>query len=300
MQQLSLGSISIDRVGEIDQMWVDGNWLYPNMEAGTIRRHAAELGPRLVEAEHEKLCMSFHSFLIRTGGKNILVDTCNGNHKHRLPKMPWQHMLQANTYLNNLQRLGLRPEDIDVVMCTHLHTDHVGWNTRLLDGRWVPTFPNARYVIAQQEFEHYARLLRENPGTRIGHGSFEDSVLPVVEAGLADFVDLYHLVDGTLEEGVWMEPACGHTPGHVTVHVQGGGQQAIMTGDIVHHPIVLIEQWLTNSGDFDPAMARQTRRKLLERCAGGSDLLLAMHFPSPTAGRVEACGERFRFRFLED
>ncbi|MGR4871160.1 MBL fold metallo-hydrolase [Variovorax sp. LARHSF232] len=299
MQQLSFGSITVDRVSEIDEMWVDGSWLYPNMEPGTIRRHACELGPRLVEPEHEKLCMSFHSFLVRTGGKNILVDTCNGNHKYRLPTMPWQHMLQSHLYLENLARLGLCPKQIDVVMCTHLHTDHVGWNTRLLDGRWVPTFPNARYVIAKQEFDHYARMHRERPDARVGHGSFQDSVLPVVEAGLADFVDMHHLVDGTLDEGVWMEPACGHTPGHVTIHVKGGGQEAIMSGDIVHHPIVLIEQGLTNMGDFDQDMARQTRKRLLERCSGSSALLLAMHVPSPTAGRIEAHGARFKFSFLE-
>lgn len=299
MRQLSLGSITVDRVGEIDEMWVDGSWLYPNMEAGTVRRHASELGPRLVDPAQEKLCMSFHSFLVRTGGKNILVDTCNGNHKNRLPAMPWQHMLQSQHYLENLARLGLRPEEIDVVMCTHLHTDHVGWNTRLLDGRWVPTFPNARYVIAKQEFDHYARMQAEKPEARIGHGSFQDSVLPVVEAGLADFVDMNHLVVGNLDEGVWMEPACGHTPGHVTVHVKGAGREAIMCGDIVHHPIILLEPSLTNMGDFDPPMARQTRRQLLERCAGSSALLLAMHVPSPTAGHVHTCGPHFKFSFVE-
>ena len=264
-----------------------------------VQRHKAELGPSLVHPETSKLALSFHSYLIRTRGKNILVDTCNGNHKPRAPKMPWQHMLKSHEYLTNLAKDGLRPKDIDIVLCTHLHTDHVGWNTQLVDGRWVPTFPNAKYVIARQEFEHYERLHAKKPDYPVNHGSFEDSVLPVVEAGLAHFVNLNHIVDGTLDDGVWMEPATGHTPGHVTIHVKGGGQESIMSGDIVHHPILFLEPGLINLGDFDPAMASETRRKLFERCADTSTTLLTMHFPSPTAGRLTSCAHGFRFHFLE-
>lgn len=299
MNPLTLGKHHIDRVAEIETAYFDPKWLYHNIERGMLERHKLELGPLNVHPETLQLGLSFHSFVIRSGGLTILVDTCNGNHKHRLPKHPWYHNLQANTYLENLARLGLRPEDIDIVLCTHLHTDHIGWNTQLVDGRWVPTFPKARYVMAKQEYDHFRRLWDAKPDYPVGHGSFEDSVLPVVDAGLADIVDMDHLVAGELGDGVWMEPAVGHTPGHVTIHVKGGGQEAIMTGDIIHHPILLLEPGLETKHDVDKTACDRTRQRLLERLADTNDLLLTAHFCAPTAGRVSSCAHGFRFNYLD-
>lgn len=298
MKQLDFGRTTVDRVVEIDNFWVDAGWLYPNIEADMVHRHRHALGPRLVDPVQHKLCLSFHSYLIRTATANILVDTCNGNHKNR-PRAKWQHMFASNEYLANLARLGLRPEDIDIVLCTHLHTDHVGWNTVLADGRWVPTFPNAKYVFAKQEFDHFLKLHESKPEFPVSQGSFVDSVLPVVESGQAMLVDSDHFVDGDLAKGVWLEDARGHTPGHVTVHVKAAGHQGVMTGDIFHHPIVFLEPGLINTGDWNPELAISVRQRISQRFADTSTLLLTMHFPAPTAGRIASCQHGFRFDYLD-
>lgn len=300
MRTLEFGATTVDRIVEVDTMWFDAASFYPNIEPGTVERHAKTLGPRLIHPQTGKLALSFHSYLIRTRHHNILVDTCNGNHKPRGPKVGWQNMLASDAYLGNLARVGMQPEDIDIVLCTHLHCDHVGWNTRLVDGRWVPTFPNARYLMAREEFEHFARLHEARPDYPVNHGAWEDSVLPVVAAGQADIVEMSHVVEGELGEGIWTEPAPGHTPGHVTIHLKGGGQDAIMSGDIIHHPLSLVEPRLEMYADFDREQGKQMRRKLVERCADTSTLLLTGHFPSPTAGHVCSCGDGFRFRFLRE
>lgn len=298
MQQLQFGNTTIDRVVEIEQFWADPNWLYPNIQAETSKKYFDTLGPNLISPGDHKLCLSFHSYLIRTPTANILVDTCNGSHKDR-PRAKWQHNFQSTEYIVNLAKLGLTPNDIDIVLCTHLHTDHVGWNTQLQDGRWVPTFPKAKYIFSKQEFEHYLRLHEGKPEFPVNQGSFIDSVLPVVEAGQAMLVDANHAVDGDLVQGVWLEDAKGHTPGHVTVNVKASGHHAVMTGDIFHHPIIFLEPGLVNTGDWNPEMARSTRQRITEQLADTSTLLLTMHFPAPTAGRIHSCSHGFKFDFLK-
>jgi glyoxylase-like metal-dependent hydrolase (beta-lactamase superfamily II) len=210
--------------------------------------------------------------------------------------MPLWHRLNTG-YLANLARLGLRPEDIDLVLCTHLHADHVGWNTRLDNGRWVPTFPRARYLMGRQEFEHYHRLHGENPAAPINRGSFADSVLPVVEAGRAVFVDVGEQVVTELGTDVRLESAPGHTPGNLLIHVCNGHDHAIMSGDVIHHPIQCARPHLSNAADFNGEAALQTRLNLLESCADSAKVLLTGHFAGPTAGHVVSHGSAFRFRF---
>ncbi|MCY1259858.1 Metallo-beta-lactamase superfamily protein [compost metagenome] len=299
MKQLRFGEITIDRVVEMEQFWVDASWLYPGISHDVVARHKSALGPKLVHPETSQLCISFHSYLIRSKGKTILVDTCNGNHKDR-PRAAWQHMLKSREYLANLAAAGLRPEDIDLVLCTHLHTDHVGWNTQLVSGKWVPTFPNARYLFSRQEFDHFMALHTSQPALPVSQGSFADSVLPIVESGLAELVDMDHFVDGDLSHGVWIEDASGHTPGHVSVHVKGGDSEAIMTGDVFHHPIVFNEPSLVNTGDWRPDLAMRTRQRLMARCADSPVTLLSMHFPAPTAGKLISSAARVRFQFFDE
>nr|WP_232372502.1 MBL fold metallo-hydrolase [Acuticoccus mangrovi] len=257
------------------------------------------MGPRFFSAAENRFAISFHSFLIRSGGLNILIDTCNGNHKTRAtPAMYWQNQLKLDSYMKNLAALGLTTDDIHIVMCTHLHTDHVGWNTRLENGEWVPTFKNARYIFGREEYDFHVAKQASQPGVPIGHGSFADSVVPVVEAGMVEFVDSdFRLLE--LDTKVALEPAPGHTPGHCCVALEGDAGQALITADTIHHPIQMREPWLDNVGDLDPAVARATRQAVLGRCADEHLLMLTSHFVEPTAGYVRRDGELFEFDFSE-
>jgi len=292
---LTLGKIKIDKVVEIERQPVEATWLFPNIDLETLARHASQMGPGLIVGQ--KLCLSFHSYVIRTGSRTILVDTCNGNHKPR--SQAWQHMLSHDTYLSNLARLGLRPEDIDMVLCTHLHADHVGWNTRLADGRWVPTFPNAKYVFSRIDYERNAQFHAEQPQASGNHAAFRDSVLPIVEAGLADIVENDHRVLNHLDDGVWLEPSPGHTPGHVCVKVQSGARECLMTGDALHHPIQLHEPDLVCVGDLDPQQAAETRQAIIDALVDRDCALLTAHFPAPTAGYIVSSQSGPRFHFID-
>lgn len=299
MTPLKLGRLQVDRIVELDTVWFDTRAFYPSLDEAGIAHFQRELGPRLMHPQTGHIALAFHSYLIRTPELTILVDTCNGAHKPRTPKVAWQHQLPEGEYLGNLARAGVRPEEVDLVMCTHLHCDHVGWNTRRVDGRWVPTFPNARYLMARDEFEHFDRLHRAGPDYPVNHGAWEDSVLPVVASGQAQIVEMRHQVEGALGDGVWIEPAPGHTPGHITVHLRAQGREAILSGDILHHPISMALPDLAMYADWDPVLGRATRRALLERCADTDTLLLTGHFPAPTAGHVISVGDAFAFSFAQ-
>jgi len=298
MKRQRVGDVEITKVAEIERMALDPGFLFGNVTHDLIEANRAWLGPSLVEAGSDRLILSFHSFVIRTRHHVILVDTCNGNDKKRPSMMAWDSL---NTpYLANLAAAGVRPEDVDFVMCTHLHTDHVGWNTKLVDGRWVPTFPRAKYLFAKTEFDYFDGVHRSNPPQPVNRGSFVDSVLPVVEHGQAVMVDTSHVVEGAVGQGIWLVPAPGHTPGHVQIRVGTRDRLALMSGDIIHHPIQFAEPTLSNPADVDRAQAVETKLKLMNECADSDLTLLTGHFPDPTAGRVVRHGERFRFRFQDD
>jgi glyoxylase-like metal-dependent hydrolase (beta-lactamase superfamily II) len=297
MQVQKLGAIEISKITELPGLAMQAASLLPTITAEILADGRRWLGPRFIDPEAEIVYLSFHSYVVKTPRHNILVDTCCGNDKQR-QSMPGWHLLNT-PYLQELAALSLRPEDIDIVLCTHLHADHVGWNTRLVDGRWVPTFPNARYVMGQHEYAHWHRLHGENPPAPVNRGSFADSVLPVVAAGQAMMVPSDFRVDVELGEGVWLEPSPGHSPGHVCVHVTGGGRHALLAGDAIHHPLQLTHPHLSIAADFDRAQAAATRRDILERYADTATLLLTAHFPEPTAGLIIRQGENFSFRFLD-
>jgi glyoxylase-like metal-dependent hydrolase (beta-lactamase superfamily II) len=297
MKMQKLGAIEISKVTELPGLAMQATSLMPDITADILAEGRTWLGPQFIDPAAEIVYLSFHSYVVKTPRHNILVDTCCGNDKPR-QSMPAWHMLNT-PYLQELAALSLRPEDIDIVLCTHLHADHVGWNTRLIDGRWVPTFPNARYIMGKHEYEHWHRLHAANPPTPVNRGSFADSVLPVVERGQAMIVASDFCVDIELGEGVWLEPSPGHSPGHVCVHVTGGGEHALLAGDAIHHPLQLTHPNLSIAADFDRAQAEATRRHMLERCADTPTLLLTAHFPSPTVGRVIRHKDSFRFKFAD-
>jgi glyoxylase-like metal-dependent hydrolase (beta-lactamase superfamily II) len=247
--------------------------------------------PHHFDAASGWLKLSVHSWLIQIGGRTILIDTCVGNHKSRSARPKW-HLLDT-PYLQRLAAAGVRPEQVDMVMCTHLHVDHVGWNTRLENGRWVPTFPNARYVFSKTDYDHFLRVDRDPERGPATLGAFRDSVLPVVEAGLAQMVEGAQAI----EEHLSIEPAPGHTPGHVVIKLAAKDAQAFFCGDAIHHAIQLYHPAWNSFACLDAEAARRSRRKLLEDCAGSGALLAPQHFGAPHLCHVDASGGAFRPRF---
>lgn len=247
-----------------------------------------------VDAENSRMTFSVHSWVIEVDGQTILIDTCDGNHKDRI--IPEVNQLDTD-YLGNLKRAGFAPEDIDLVMCTHLHFDHVGWNTRLENGRWVPTFANAKYLFGRRDYEYF---LTEPEGEEAHHASFIDSIVPVMEAGQGIIVDENHVAHREIGDGVWMEPAFGHSPGCCTIHGQAGGEQALFWGDVIHHPVQLIRHDLPFAFDGDPPAASATRQRVISRAVEEDLLCFPAHFRGTSAGRIAADGDRYRYHWLED
>lgn len=258
-------------------------WLLPDAGPEAVERHRGWLAPHFLD-DKGRLLQSIHTFVLQAPGLTALVDTCVGNDKDRGGRAPF-HMMRTS-FLEDLRAAGFPPESIDVVVCTHLHVDHVGWNTRLDHGRWVPTFPRARHLFARQEWEHWSSE-RDEDTKRI----MADSVQPVLDAGLADLVDTDHRIS----DEIWFEPTPGHTPGHVSVRLRSGESEAVITGDLMHHPIQMAEpQWATPF-DTDAEQARKTRRAFCERYADTGVTVLGTHFHDPTAGRIVRHGSTWRF-----
>jgi glyoxylase-like metal-dependent hydrolase (beta-lactamase superfamily II) len=229
------------------------------------------------------LRICFQSYVVRTPHHTILIDTCVGNDKSRSQWPAW-HMRKSDTYMRALAAHGLSVGDIDYVMCTHLHVDHVGWNTKLENGRWVPTFPKARYVFAKQEYDYWAGLHAQKRIT-----VFEDSVLPVAEAGRAELVANEH----QLGDHVRLLPTPGHTPGHVAIRFGKGRDEAVMSGDLMHSPLQTRYPDISPVVDVDPLQSAKTRRSFMERYCDTATLCCTAHFPSPSVGRIKRRGNGF-------
>jgi glyoxylase-like metal-dependent hydrolase (beta-lactamase superfamily II) len=301
MQPIKLGDFTIRKfVESVGNMPVPAA-IFDGMTDERLQLLALRLDPRAGDVPAGMLYLSMHSFVLQTGQLNVLIDTCNGNDKRRSGIMAGMNML-SHDYLGNLARLGLKPEDIDVVMCTHLHSDHVGWNTKLVNGKWVPTFPNARYLMSELDVAYYGSLQPDHPQYALTRESYDDSVLPVLNSGQAELIGTGHLVEREIGNGVWVEGCPGHTPGNIVVHAQCSGradQHVIFTGDVFHHPVQIQDPTLHMHVDADPVAGLSVRRHFVETYAGTDTILLAAHFPEPTAGRVEGDGAGTAFRFLE-
>ena len=291
MSVWQIGDVSVHRVLEFEQPLLPPAVLLPDATDEAIERHRSWLEPKLLDPSSGFLILAFHTFVIRTPRHTILVDTCSGNDRQR-PQKPRYH-LQNRPYLANLAAAGVAPEDVDVVMCTHLHVDHVGWNTRLLNGRWVPTFPNARYLFARREWEFWEREYQTERFTDDPY--YEDSILPVIEANQMDLV----AGDYAIDDWVRLEPSYGHTPGHVCVRVADGGRLAVMSGDLMHHALQCAEPDWSSCFCVDPAQSRQTRREFLDRHAETDTLIMPAHFVTPGVGRIVRRRDSFQFAFNE-
>ena len=231
--------------------------------------------------------LCFQSYVVRTPHHTILVDSCVGNDKNR-PARPMWNMKSDSVYMDGLAAAGIGVEDIDFVLCTHLHVDHVGWNTRLQDGRWVPTFPNARYLFSEKELAYWTEQNRQAPNPVI-----EDSVLPIVAANRADLVSSSHALDDHLR----LLPTPGHTIDHFAVELGRGSAQAVITGDLIHSPIQARYPEVNMRIDHDQAQAATTRRRFLESYCDRPTLCCFAHFPSPSVGRLKRWDAGFRCDF---
>ena len=290
MQPKTVGEVTVTAIVEHAGPYRDPLEVYPTLTPEIVARHRAWMVPDCMEGDSGKLIFAFQSFVIRLKGLTVLVDACVGEDKERPHRPNWHR--KKWPWMDNLRAAGVAPEDIDVVMCTHLHVDHVGWNTRLVDGRWVPTFPNARYVFAETEFRHWESCYREPEQDWI-RDAFEDSVLPVVEAGKADLV----ATDHEIAAGLWLEHTPGHTPGAVCLNLQSGGDRAVFCGDLMHHPLQVPEPQLHTIFCLDPALSSATRTAFVERHADTGTLIMPAHFADETAGRIVDEGGQCRFRF---
>jgi glyoxylase-like metal-dependent hydrolase (beta-lactamase superfamily II) len=287
MQPFSLGQVIIERV--VESVCRDFHPLsfFPETTAEDWAQHKRWMEPHALDPESGNLVLTIQAFLVRTRHHIILVDTCVGDHKYR-PERPFWHMQAFNTFLPRLAAAGVRPDDVDYVMCTHLHGDHIGWNTQLRDGRWVPTFPNAKYIFAEKELKYWEQLHRKNPQPQ-----FVDSVLPVMEARQAQLVN----TDFALDDQVRLEPTPGHTNDHVSIRLASKGLEAVITGDCIHSPVqCLSPEWVMRA-DVDPNLAKTTRRRFLESCTDTGMTVCATHFPEPSIGRVTERGNAFWFEY---
>ena len=284
---IKVGEYSIEKVVELERPFAHAQQFFPDLTAETLEICQRELPQGRLTADGF-LNMSYHAFVVRTGRHTILVDTCCGNHKNRAARADF-HQLDTR-FIAALEDAGVTPEQVDFVMCTHLHWDHVGWNTRLIDGRWVPTFPNAKYIVSRAEYEFWDAAYARGDAS-IHCISFEDSVLPIKRAEQIVVVEEDH----RFEDGIQFEPCFGHSPGHVVINLSSGGAHGTLVGDVIHHPIQLRFPAMSTTADLDRDQARQSRSALIERLAGSGALLFPAHFNAPTVGRIEPTAEGYRF-----
>jgi len=232
--------------------------------------------------EEGRLKMSIHALVVETPTRRIVVDTGLGNDKEGRNVPTWNH--RQGPFLETMRAAGFAPESIDTVLCTHLHVDHVGWNTKLVEGRWVPTFANARYVFGKTEYEYWRDCTDEPDKVAV----FNDSVRPVVDAGK---VELIGSEDRICDE-ISLIPTPGHSPGHMSVHIQSGGEEALLTGDVAHHPCQMAHLQWSSTADSDPVQSILTRRELFARFADTPTLVIGGHF---NGGHIQRDGNAFKF-----
>jgi len=291
MKKLTIGDVSITSIIERDGPWRRPEDMFPAYNADIGRRHLAELDPEVFDAASGKMVITYQTYVVRTPKHTILIDTCTGEDKGYeapmdFPKQPW---------LDGFQAAGLRFEDIGYVFCTHLHIDHCGWNTVLRNGRWVPTFPKAKYIFHKGEYACWEESTKRGENRPGGGGNvWRYNCEPVVKAGQALLVENDYQLDDTF----WLTPTPGHSPYHCCVNIRSHGEHAVVIGDLMHHALQCREPDWSTIFDWDPAQAARSRWKFLNNIADSGKFVLPIHFPHPTTGLIEADGEQFRYRFV--
>ena len=274
----TVGKVKITKIVELETIG-STRFILPLASNEEIRK-----SPWLIPdfaTEEGRLKMSIHSLVVETPMRRIVVDTGLGNDKEGRTVPTWNN--RNGSFLETMTAAGFAPDSIDTVLCTHLHVDHVGWNTKLVDGRWVPAFANARYVFGKTEFEHW-RDHSDGPHKAV----FDDSVKPIADAGKAELV----ASDARLADEITLIPTPGHSPGHMSIHIKSDRAEALLTGDVAHHPCQMAHLDWSSTADSDPRQSAETRRELFSRFADTPALVIGGHF---SAGHIKRDGDAFRF-----
>ncbi|MFJ2651453.1 MBL fold metallo-hydrolase [Streptomyces sp. NPDC087420] len=287
---LTLGGVTLTRIEETHGPIMPADQFFPDLPEQAWKDHRESLVPDHLGADDTMVHVAMQTWLLRSGGRTILVDTGVGNNKSRPAVGAWDHL--ELDYLGNLERAGVRPEDVDLVVNTHLHVDHVGWNTRLVDGAWVPTFANATYLMPKVDFEFWNPA--DNPAVAggVNENVFEDSVAPVHAAGQVRLWEGSH----TIDEHLRLEAAPGHTPGSSVLKLISGDERALLAGDLLHTPLQIAHPDHNSCFCEDPARARTTRRRLLGWAADVNALVLPAHFSGHSALEVERTDSGFAIK----
>jgi glyoxylase-like metal-dependent hydrolase (beta-lactamase superfamily II) len=284
---LVIGELEISCIEEV--VLDEPTTLFAEWKSEILEQHRGLLVPRCFDPAANAFKASIRSYLVKTPRQTILIDTGAGNDKPRPAAMRFDHL--ETPYLDRLKRAGATPEQIDLVICTHLHVDHIGWNTRLVEGRWVPTFPNAKYVLPRIEVEARdpARGAANRPPAT--HLPYQDSVQPIIDAGLAV------LVEGSerLSDGLMLMPTPGHAPGQMAVQMRSHGQEVMFVADVMHQPIQIYFPAWNSKFCENPELAARTRRLVLDHCAAHGSLMLPTHFNYPLGGTISRDGDGFAF-----
>lgn len=283
--EYQVGDMTIHRIVEQEVGTRPAFQFLAGLEPELLEENRHWLEPIALLTGTNDFVFCFQSYVVKTPHHNVLIDSCIGNHKSRPLRAGW-HLKNDDHYMNALAKANLRVEDIDYVMCTHLHTDHVGWNTKLENGKWVPTFPNARYLISKKELDYWSIKHSDTP-----IDAFADSVLPIIEHNKADLVSSSHV----LSDHVRLLPTPGHTVDHFAVVLGKNVDYAVMTGDLIHSPLQARYPNLCASVDNDHPLAAKTRADFLERFCESQSLCCTAHFPSPSVGKLSRWGEGYLF-----
>lgn len=284
VQTFAIGNIHVAKVLDTLEP-TSPRVLYVDKRKEDFNPYLEWLQPHFLDAE-KRMLLSIHTFLIRTKHHTILIDTCVGANKQGLAFPQWNDR-QHSTYLRDLAAVGCPPEVVDYVFCTHMHLDHTGWNTQLRNGRWVPTFPNATYLFNKREWEHW----KDEP-TPTDQAVVQQNILPIIEAGKVEWIENAWGVD----DEVTLMPTPGHTPGHCSVRLGSNGREAIITGDMMVHPVQIAEPQWSQQADTDKALAIQTRTQFVDQHCDTDTLILGTHFNTPTGVYIVSQGEKKRIR----
>jgi glyoxylase-like metal-dependent hydrolase (beta-lactamase superfamily II) len=286
---IRIGEATITRVEETNKPVYPLRQIFPQVTDDILAQHQHWMAPHHYEAETGRIRLAVHSWLLQVGGKKILIDCCCGNHKKKPGRPFWEDLNEP--YLDRLAAAGARADEIDMVMCTHLHHDHVGWNTMQKNGKWVPTFPNARYVFNQPDIDYFSKIDADPTEGPAELGTFRECVVPILDAGKADVVSGQKQ---RLNDFIEIDSAPGHSPGHVVFKLESKGQRAVFIGDVLHHLLQVYYPDWNFPKNSDAEQAKQSRRKVLDLITSTDALMIPAHVGFPFSGRIEKTADGYR------